>query len=119
MFIITEETGYTFPGGSEIPPITKFAPSAAKHLPMAQFLAYLFPRDVPQKVLDTFTPVFNKVVDSPAFGKFIASQGATKWGLSGKKADEVVMGMEQRFSWFAQDMGTAKVNPEKLGIKRP
>jgi len=117
--VITETEGFTFPGGTEIPPVTSFIPDVAKHLPMGQFLAYLFPRDVPQAALDAFGPAFDKVIASDEFKKFIDSQGAKIYGVYGAKADEMTLGMEQRFSWFAQDMGTAKVNPETLGIKRP
>ena len=117
--VITETEGFAFKGGSEIPPVTKSIPAVAKHLPMGQFLAYLFPRDVPQAALDAFRPVFDKVMASAEFKKFIDSQGAKIYGVYGAKADAMVKGMEQRFSWFAQDMGTAKVNPESLGIARP
>lgn len=117
--VITETEGYAFPGGDEVPPITKFAPSAAKDLPMGQFLAYEFPRDVPEKALAAFRPVFDKVVKSPEFKKFLDSQGAKLYGIYGAPADDMVMAMEQRFSWFMQDIGKAKVNPETLGIKRP
>ncbi len=117
--VITETEGFTFPGGTEIPAVTSIIPGVAKHLPMGQFLAYLFPRDVPQEALDAFRPAFDKVIASDEFKKFIASQGAKIYGVYGEKADEMTLGMEQRFSWFAQDMGTAKVNPETLGIKRP
>lgn len=117
--IITETSGYSFPGGNEIPAVTKFIPGVAKHLPMGQFLGYEFPRDVPPAVLAAFRPVFDKVVKSAEFKKFLDSQGARLFGVYGKKADEMTMAMEQRFSWFMQDLGKAKVNPETLGIKRP
>ena len=117
--VITETEGYTFPGGEEIPAVTDIIPGVKKHLPMGQFLAYLFPRDVPQEALDAFRPVFDKVMKSDEFKKFTDSRGAKIYGVYGDKADEMVKGMEQRFSWFAQDMGTAKVNPETLGIARP
>ena len=117
--VITETEGFTFANGAEVPPVTDTIPDVAKHLPMGQFLAYLFPRDVPQAALDAFRPAFDTVMKSPEFKKFIDSQGAKIYGVYGAKADEMVKGMEQRFSWFAQDMGTAKVNPETLGIARP
>jgi tripartite-type tricarboxylate transporter receptor subunit TctC len=117
--VITETEGYTFPGGEEIPAITSIIPGVENYLPMGQFLAYLFPRDVPQEALDAFRPAFDKVMNSAEFKKFIDSRGAKIYGVYGPEADEMVKGMEQRFSWFAQDMGTAKVNPETLGIARP
>lgn len=117
--VITETEGYTFANGDKIPAITKAFPGVAKHLPMGQFLAYLFPRDVPQNVLDAYRPVFEEVVASPDFKKFTDGRGAKIYGVYGGKADNMVTGMEQRFSWFMQDLGLAKVNPEKLGIKRP
>lgn len=117
--VITETAGYAFPGGPEIPAVTAGIPNVKKHLPMGQFLAYEFPRDVPQKVLDIFRPVFDKVVKSEEFKKFLATQGATIYGLHGKAADDMVMMMERRTSWFLQDLGQAKVNPESIGIARP
>jgi tripartite-type tricarboxylate transporter receptor subunit TctC len=117
--VITEAAGFAFKGGSQIKPVTTYYPSTAKHLPNGQFLAYEFPRDTPQALLDAFRPVFDKVVRSPEFAKFLDSQGATLLGLHGKAADDMVRSAEQKTSWFMQDQGLAKVNPETIGILRP
>lgn len=117
--IITETSGYDFANGTTVRAVTDVIPSVGKHLPMGQFLAYLFPRNAPQAALDAFRPVFKKVVASPEFKKFTDGRGAKIYGVYGKEADEMVTGMEQRFSWFMKDLGLAKVDPEKLGIPRP
>lgn len=117
--VITETQPYSFPGGQPVPPVTKFLPTVAKHLPLGQFLAYEFPRDTAPAVLDQFRAVFDKVVHSEQFKKFLNSQGATLLALHGKAADEFVLAGERRTSWFMQDLGLAKVHPESRGITRP
>ena len=54
---------------------------------------------------------------SPEFKKFIDSQGAKIYGVYGAKADEMVKGMEQRFSWFLRQLveSLAMVDERFLG----
>jgi len=117
--VMTEKESFTFPGFGETPPITKFVPALEKYLPMGQFLCLMVPKDTPKPILDKLGAAFENAMNISEMADFIKSQLAVKYGLWGEPANKLAIDMEKRFSWFTQELGEAKISPDKLGIERP
>lgn len=110
---------FDYPGYGKVESAAKTFESVKKYYPLNQFLGIAVPKDVPADVIAKVDSAFKKVITSEDAKKFAQEQYAVIYGLSGKEANDMVINMEAKISWMMQDLGLAKVNPEKLGIKRP
>ena len=118
--VITEDYSYEFDGyPKEVPAITDIFPEMAKHVPMSQGLCLLAPKDIPDDAFQTLGEAFDKVMASEEMEEFIDQQEAVKIAMWGEAADKRAVEMERRFSWFAEELGVAKVSPAELGIEKP
>lgn len=114
-----ENEDYDFPGFGVIPTVTKTFPEVSKYYPLNQFLSFAVAVDTPQNVIDKIDVAFKSAIKSPRMVKFAEEQLAVLYGLSGKKAKDMVLKNESVLSWFLQDMGLAINSPEDFDIPRP
>lgn len=117
--VMEENEDFDYPGYGKVESAAKTFESVKKYYPLNQFLGMAVPKNVPANVIEKIDGVFKKVVSSDEAKKFAEEQSAVIYGLSGKEANDMVIGMESKISWIMQDLGLAKVNPETLGIARP
>lgn len=118
--VITESYGYSFEGfPGEVPAVTDYFPELRQHLPLSQGLALLAPRDIPEDRFEVLCAAFQRVMQTEEMANFIEQEEAVAIGLCGPEADQMAVDMESRFSWFASDLGVARVSPAELGIPRP
>jgi tripartite-type tricarboxylate transporter receptor subunit TctC len=117
--VMTENQPFTFAGYGEVPAITQYMPELNKYLPMSQFLCLMVPKDIDQAILDRLGRAFEYAMKTPDMADFIKMQNATRYGIGGESANIMAVQMEKVFSWFANDLGIAKVKPIDLGIEKP
>ena len=117
--VMTENQPFTFPGYGEVPAITRYLPELKKYLPMSQFLCLMVPKDVDPAILDRLGKAFEYAMSTSDMAEFIKMQSATRYGIWGEPANKMAVQMEKVFSWFANDLGIAKVKPTDLGIEKP
>jgi len=117
--VMTENQPFTFAGYGEVPAITQYLPQLNKYLPMSQFLCLMVPKDVDPAILARLGKAFEYAMSTPDMAEFIKMQNATKYGIWGEPANKMAIEMERVFSWFANDLGIAKVKPADLGIEKP
>lgn len=115
--VITEDYSYEFDGWPEpVPGVTEFFPEMAQYLPMSQGLCLLAPNDIPDDAYQVLQDAFAAVMETQEMKDFIDQQEAVVIGMSGPEADQRAVDMERRFSWFAEELGVAKVSPDSVGI---
>ena len=117
--VMTEKEPFTFKKTGNVPAVIDTFPELNKYLPMNQFLSLMYPNDVPQEVKTVLESAFKKVMESKEMKDFINEQVSVTYGLSGQPARDMAASMERNFSWFAFDLGLAKVEPTKAVIARP
>jgi tripartite-type tricarboxylate transporter receptor subunit TctC len=117
--VMTENQPYVFPGFGSVPAITEFLPQLNQYLPMSQFLCLIAPKDIPEEAKKALGVAFDAAMETQEMADFIEMQQAVKYAVWGDEADQMAVDMEKKFSWFAQELGIAKVHPEKLGIEKP
>jgi len=117
--VMTENQPFNFPGFGETPPITESLPELNKYLPMSQFLTLMVPKDTDPAIINRLGQAFEAAMASDDMAGFIKMQNATMINLWGEEANKMAVDMEKKFSWFAYDLGIAKVNPADLGIEKP
>lgn len=118
--VITEDYSYDFDGYPEtVPAVTDFFPDMKQYLPMSQGLCLLAPNDIPDEAFQALGKAFEKVMETEEMKDFIDKQEAVSIAMWGPEADKRAVEMEGRFSWFAEELGVAKVSPAELGIEKP
>lgn len=117
--VMTEKVPYEFKGYGNVPAITEVLPQLEKYLPMGQFLCLIAPKDIPKEAKNRLGKAFEYAMQTPEMQGFIEMQCAVKYGLWGDEADTMAIDMEKKFSWFAKEIGIAKVDPREVGIEKP
>ncbi|MBK9607709.1 MAG: tripartite tricarboxylate transporter substrate binding protein [Betaproteobacteria bacterium] len=106
-------------GFPNIPPITKEYPEFGKYLPWGPFYGIWVKRDTPEDVKATLTKAFKTAADNAQFQTLMKDRGNVMMNVSGAEADAFLKKWQSVTSWVLQDVGAAKVSPEKFGIPRP
>lgn len=106
-------------GFPNIPPITKEYPEFGKYLPWGPFYGIWVKRDTPDDVKATLTKAFKTAAANAQFQTLMKDRGNVMMNISGAEADAFLKKWQSVTSWVLQDVGAAKVSPEKFGIPRP
>ena len=105
-------------GAADIPAITDSVPAVKPYLPMGESFGIMVPKDTPANAVKAIDEAFKIAVQSETVKKFAAEKGSVILALSGKEAQAHVAKLASIVSWTLFDGGSAKISPEKLGIKR-
>ena len=76
-------------------------------------------RDTPDDVKATLVKAFKTAGDNPQFQTLMKERGNVMMNISGAEADAFLKKWQSVTAWVLQDVGAAKVSPEKFGIPRP
>jgi tripartite-type tricarboxylate transporter receptor subunit TctC len=106
-------------GFPSIPPITKDYPEFGKYLPWGPFYGVFVKRETPDDIKATLVKAFKTAGDNPQFQTLMKERGNVLMNLSGAEADTFMKKWQSVTTWVLQDVGAAKVSPEKLGIPKP
>lgn len=109
----------SLPGQPTIAPITRDYPEFGKFLPWGPFYGVYVRRDTPADVTATLTKAFRTAGANPAFVQLMKDRGNVPMNLSGAEADAFLKKWQSVTAWVLQDVGAAKVSPEKFGIPKP
>lgn len=106
-------------GQANIPPVTKDYPEFGKYLPWGPFYGVFVRRDTPADVTATLTKAFRTAAENPQFVQLMKDRGNVPMNMSGAEADVFLKKWQSVTAWVLQDVGAAKVSPEKFGIPKP
>jgi tripartite-type tricarboxylate transporter receptor subunit TctC len=106
-------------GQANIPPVTKDYPEFGKYLPWGPFYGVFVRRDTPADVTATLTKAFRTAAENPQFVQLMKDRGNVPMNMSGAEADAFLKKWQSVTTWVLQDVGAAKVSPEKFGIPKP
>lgn len=104
--------------GKTIVSAFKAYPELSAFLPLEQQIGFAIRKDADPAVKATLQAAFKKAMQAPAVKKFGEDRYFKMKGISGEEANKVFANLESVFSWTLYDLGSAKVNPETLGIPR-
>ncbi|MDR2787029.1 MAG: tripartite tricarboxylate transporter substrate binding protein [Candidatus Accumulibacter sp.] len=102
-----------------VPPVTREYPDFAKYLPWGPFYGVFVRKDTPDDVKAALADAFRKAADNAQFKQLMADRGNIMMNVSGAQADAFLTKWQSVTSWLLQDVGVAKVSPEKYGIAKP
>ncbi len=105
--------------GANIPPITRDYPEFAKYLPWGPFYGVFVKRETPDDVKATLVRAFKTAAANPQFVQLMKDRGNVMMNISGAEADAFLKKWQSVTTWVLQDVGAAKVSPEKFGIPKP
>jgi tripartite-type tricarboxylate transporter receptor subunit TctC len=102
-----------------VPPVTKEYPDFAKYLPWGPFYGVFVRKDTPDAIKATLVDAFKKAADNAQFKQLMTDRGNIMMNISGAEADAFLTKWQSVTSWLLQDVGAAKISPEKFGIAKP
>lgn len=114
--VVNTEPVPSLPG---VPAITKEFPEFAKFLPWGPFYGVFVRRDTPDDIKATLVKAFKTAGDDQQFKQLMTDRGNVLMNISGTEADKFITKWQSVTSWLLQDVGAAKISPEKFGIPRP
>ena len=107
----------TLEGFGEIQPVTKWLPKTPAPL---NYFGIWIHKDAPKAVIETMKAVWKtKIAKSDVLNKYADSRAALFTPISGKEAYDGAMNAVRYTAWLYFDAGTAKVQPDTVGIDRP
>jgi len=106
-------------GQANIPPITRDYPEFGKYLPWGPFYGVFVRRDTPADVTATLVKAFRTAAENPQFVQLMKDRGNVPMNMSGAEADAFLKKWQSVTTWVLQDVGAAKVSPDKFGIPKP
>lgn len=115
---MVEMAPFEFAGKGSLPALGARFPDIAK-MPARQWLGFAVPADTPKAVTDQIDAAFLKAMDDPDLKKIAGERYLNLFGLHGDKSMAALKAMESAVSWKLQELGVAKVSPEKFGIPKP
>ncbi len=114
--VVNTEPIPSLPG---VPAITKEYPDFAKYLPWGPFYGVFVRKDTPEDIKATLVSAFKKAAENAQFQQLMADRGNLIMNISGAEADAFLAKWQSTTSWLLQDVGAAKISPEKFGIPKP
>ncbi len=94
-------------------------PLLAEYLPLRQSIGFAIAKEAPQYAKDKITEAFKKAMDTQAVKDFGKSNFYILAGLYGNEANTLMNNLESSFAWTLHELGSARVNPDSLGIPKP
>jgi tripartite-type tricarboxylate transporter receptor subunit TctC len=76
-------------------------------------------KDTPDDITATLIDAFRKAADNVQFKQLMIDRGNIMMNIAGAEADAFLVKWQSVSSWLLQDVGAAKLSPEKFGISRP
>jgi tripartite-type tricarboxylate transporter receptor subunit TctC len=116
---VVDAEGMSLAGQANIPPITKDFPEFGKFLPWGPFYGVFVRRDTPADVTATLVKAFRTAAENPQFVQLMKDRGNVPMNMSGAEADAFLKKWQSVTAWVLQDVGAAKVSPDKFGIPKP
>jgi tripartite-type tricarboxylate transporter receptor subunit TctC len=116
---VVDAEGMSLAGQANIPPITKDFPEFGKFLPWGPFYGVFVRRDTPADVTATLVKAFKTAADNPQFVQLMKDRGNVPMNMTGAEADAFLKKWQSVTAWVLQDVGAAKVSPDKFGIPKP
>ena len=114
--VVNTEPIPSLPG---VPAITKEYPDFAKYLPWGPFYGVFVRKDTPEDIKATLVSAFKKAAENAQFQQLMADRGNLIMNISGAEAEAFLAKWQSTTSWLLQDVGAAKISPEKFGIPKP
>ena len=114
--VVNTEPIPSLPG---VPAITKEYPDFAKYLPWGPFYGVFVRKDTPEDIKATLVSAFKKAAENAQFQQLMADRGNLIMNISGAEAEVFLAKWQSTTSWLLQDVGAAKISPEKFGIPKP
>lgn len=114
--VVNTEPIPSLPG---VPAITKEYPDFAKYLPWGPFYGVFVRKDTPEDIKATLVSAFKKAAENAQFQQLMADRGNLIMNISGTEAEAFLTKWQSTTSWLLQDVGAAKISPEKFGIPKP
>ncbi|MDR1709620.1 MAG: tripartite tricarboxylate transporter substrate binding protein [Candidatus Accumulibacter sp.] len=102
-----------------VPPIVKEYPDFAKFLPWGPFYGVFVRKDTPDDVKAKLVEAFKKAADEAQFKQLMTDRGNLMMNISGAEAEAFLVKWQSVTSWLLQDVGAAKISPDKFGIAKP
>ena len=102
-----------------VPPVVKEYPDFAKYLPWGPFYGVFVRKDTPDDIKATLIDAFRKAADNVQFKQLMIDRGNIMMNIADAEADAFLVKWQSVTSWLLQDVGAAKLSPEKFGISRP
>ncbi|MEO8304618.1 MAG: tripartite tricarboxylate transporter substrate binding protein [Betaproteobacteria bacterium] len=115
---MVEMAPFEFAGQGSIPAIGAKFPDIAK-MPARQWLGFAVPADTPKAVTDRIDAAFVKAMQDGDLKKIAHDRYLNLFGAYGDESMKILSAMESAVSWKLQELGVAKISPEKLGIAKP
>lgn len=106
-------------GQANIPSVTKDYPEFGKYLPWGPFYGVFVRRDTPSDVTAALVKAFRTAAENPQFVQLMKDRGNVPMNMSGAEADVFLKKWQSVTTWVLQDVGAAKVSPDKFGIPKP
>jgi tripartite-type tricarboxylate transporter receptor subunit TctC len=110
-------------GYGTIPSILRFVPEIEPKLDklgagtMGRVL--VLPKGTPPEIVSKVIDAFDYAVNQRGFKDFCDGRGFIISGVSGKKAEQVIINATSINSWTLYNLGMAKRSPAELGIPKP
>lgn len=114
--VVNGEPVPSLPG---VPAITKEFPDFSKYLPWGPFYGVFVRKDTPDDIKATLVKAFKTAGDNPQFKQLMIDRGNVVMNISGAEATSFMTKWQSVTSWLLQDVGVAKISPEKFGIAKP
>jgi tripartite-type tricarboxylate transporter receptor subunit TctC len=102
----------------KIPSAFTAYPSLKEFLPISQAIGFAIKKDAPDEVKAKIRSAFDVAMKSKAVLDFGKNNFYILSGASGPAAGLVFDQLESNFAWTLQDLGSAKINPQSLGIPK-
>lgn len=115
---MVEMTPFAFEGVGTIPAIGEKYPDIAK-MPARQWLGFAVPGDTPKPVTDRLDAAFAKAIQDPDVKGHAQRTYLNLFGAYGDEAMKILLAMESAVGWKLQELGVAKIPPDRLGIPKP
>lgn len=114
--VVNSEPVDSLPG---VPPVTKEYPEFGKYLPWGPFYGVFVSKDTPSDIKATLVKAFKTAGDNAQFKQLMLDRGNIMMNISGAEAEDFLKKWQSTTAWLLQDVGAAKISPEKFGIQKP
>lgn len=103
----------------DIPVITSSYPELEKLLPWGSFQGVFVRDDTSDEIKAALTEAFTEAMKNDKVQAFLDSSGMVVMDIDGEEAKEFINHWQAVTSWILQDIGSAVVSPDEVGIARP
>ena len=90
-----------------------------KYLPWGPWYGVFVRKETPDDIKAKLVAAFQKAGANPKYRELMEGRGTNILNISGAEAEAFIKKFTSTTAWLYQAAGTAKVDPEKLGIPKP